>query len=215
VTARSIRRSVRAKYQALNDATPGITSCAWPDCRERMQEPLPSGTIERRIGILCWTHADAVTDAVLQQRVMAADHKHHDLNSEYDAQLARETEARERREAEEARMRAELGGHLGFVYYLRVGERVKIGFSTDVKRRMRQYPPGSQLLAVEPGDYGIELRRHRQFSGSRTDGREWFRPTPDLLEHIATMVASHGEPKRYAHHFRKSEGHPVTVSRSA
>lgn len=214
MTRRTIRRPVRARYEVLNDATPGVTACAWPDCSERMVEPLRSGPIERRIGILCWTHADAVTDAVLQQRALVAAHAHHDINAEYDEMRRREQEKARQRQEQEAITRKQLGGHLGFVYYLEVGERIKVGFSADLKRRMRQYPPGSRLLAIEPGDYDVELRRHRQFVGSKTEGREWFRPTSDLLEHIATLVAQHGEPKRYAHHYRKNVN-PVSVRRTA
>lgn len=213
---RTIRRTPTPKYQILNDATPGVTACAWPGCSERMQEPLRSGTVERRIGILCWTHADAVTDAVLEQRVLVADHTHHDLNAEYDEARRRENERRQRREEREATTRQQLGGHLGFVYYLEVGERIKVGFSSDLRKRMRQYPPGSRLLAIEPGDFDLEALRHKQFSGSRTDGREWFTPTSDLLDHIRTLVDMHGDAARYAHHYRRAERlSPVTVRRNA
>lgn len=108
----------------------------------------------------------------------------------------------ERYEAQKAALRQDRDG---FVYYLKVGERIKVGYSVDVKRRMRAYPPGSELLAVEPGDRDLETQRHRQFAGSLLDGREWFRPTPDLLELVAEIVSVHGEPKRFAHHYRRNQ----------
>jgi hypothetical protein len=117
----------------------------------------------------------------------------------------------ERHEAEKAALRQD---REGFVYYLRVGERLKIGYSVDVKRRMRAYPPGSDLLAVEPGDRALETQRHRQFAGSRTDGREWFRPTPDILDLVGEIVGTYGEPRRFAHHYRRNQ-QPVQVRRAS
>ena len=39
------------------------------------------------------------------------------------------------------------------VYYVRVNDRIKIGTSIDVKKRMEHYPPGSELLATERGSF--------------------------------------------------------------
>jgi hypothetical protein len=104
--------------------------------------------------------------------------------------------------------------HQADINRLQVGERLKIGYSADVKRRMRAYPPGSKLLAVEPGDLELERQRHQQFAGSRTDGREWFRPTPDLMELTRELVDVYGDPKRFAHHYRKNED-PVRIRRTS
>lgn len=79
---------------------------------------------------------------------------------------------------------------------------------------MRAYPPGSDLLAVEPGDRDLERQRHQQFTGSRTAGREWFRPTPDIFELVAEIVTTYGDPRRFAHHYRRNED-PVRIHRSA
>jgi len=201
----------------LNALTQGVTRCAWPGCRGRMQRPnlFPGEDKleENRYGVLCRVHAVDVAIAVIQDQV--------DINGvkEFFARLSTERVVRaaawkaedERYEAEKAALRQDRDG---FVYYLRVGERVKIGYSVDVKRRMRAYPPGSELLAVEPGDRELETKRHRQFSGSRTDGREWFRPTPDIFELTAEIVETYGEPARFAHHYRKTQ-QPMRISRSA
>jgi hypothetical protein len=159
---------------------------------------------ETRYGVLCSTHAVDVSIAVIQHE--------RDTNRmvEFFKQQSTEQAVRaahwraldEQYEAEKAALRQDRDG---FVYYLQVGERLKIGYSVDVKRRMRAYPPGCELLAVEPGDRDLETRRHRQFAGSRTDGREWFRPTPDILELVAEIVKTYGEPRRFAHHYRRNE----------
>lgn len=58
------------------------------------------------------------------------------------------------------------------VYYLRLGNRVKIGTSTDLPGRMLVVPH-EELLAFEFGSYKEERARHLQFAHARVVG-EWF-----------------------------------------
>jgi hypothetical protein len=158
----------------------------------------------KRYGVLCDTHAVDVAAAVLREQkmhvmIMGIFERQ---TTEQAVRFSESRGARERYEAVKADIRQDRDG---FVYYLMVGERLKIGYSVDVKQRMRAYPPGSELLAVEPGDRELETQRHRQFAGSRTDGREWFRPTPDILELVEEIVNTYGEPRHFAHHYRRNE----------
>lgn len=82
--------------------------------------------------------------------------------------------------------RAEKMGDKGYpvVYYLRVGDLIKIGTTRHLKNRVAGYPPGSELLVSEPGDVELERQRHSQFAGLLAAGREWFHPASVLIEHI-------------------------------
>jgi hypothetical protein len=82
----------------------------------------------------------------------------------------------------------------GFVYYVRSGGFIKIGWTSDLTKRMKGYPPDSLLLAVEPGTRQLETRRHRQFSHHRSHGREWYTMAPTLTHHIESVKAEHGTP---------------------
>lgn len=199
----------------LNAATPDRDRCAWPGCRERLEIPFPGNgeLLCNRYGVLCTTHAVDVAVAVIahQSDLNRVQQFFEQQTTERAVRAAKWKAEDERYEAEKVALRQD---REGFVYYLRVGERIKVGYSVDVKRRMRAYPPGSQLLAVEPGDRELETQRHRQFAGSRTDGREWFRPTPDILALAEEIVDTYGEPKRFAHHYRKNE-QPVRIRRTA
>jgi hypothetical protein len=73
------------------------------------------------------------------------------------------------------------------IYYVRVGDLIKIGWTTDLRTRLRAYGPARQLLATETGGSGLEAQRHREFNHLLVAGKEWFRPGSDLLEHIATI----------------------------
>lgn len=82
----------------------------------------------------------------------------------------------------------------GVVYYLRSGGYIKIGWASDLGKRMRSYPPDSLLLATHPGTKADESAAHRKFAVHRTHGREWFAMVAPLMQHIDRVRAEHGEP---------------------
>lgn len=85
----------------------------------------------------------------------------------------------------------------GIVYYVQIGDMVKIGTSVNLKQRLQTYPPNRRLLATEPGGYLLESERHAQFVKFRISG-EWFEPAPELLAHIAKLNRSRARPPRAA-----------------
>jgi hypothetical protein len=74
------------------------------------------------------------------------------------------------------------------IYYVRVGDRIKIGMTSQLTKRLAAYPPGSELLATEPGGEDVETERLRQFRHLLADRKEWFHPGEDLLAHIASLT---------------------------
>jgi hypothetical protein len=77
------------------------------------------------------------------------------------------------------------------VYYVRVGDLIKVGTTAQLAKRLASYPPDAELLAVEPGGEDVESRRHRQFSHLLARRKEWFHPGPDLLDHITKLSSRH------------------------
>ncbi|MFV8301278.1 hypothetical protein ACNQP7_31770 [Mycolicibacterium fortuitum] len=75
--------------------------------------------------------------------------------------------------------------HDPIVYYLKFGDRVKIGTSTNLRKRLLDIPH-DEVLAVEPGGPAMERCRHLQFANSRVNG-EWFSCGDDLMQHIETL----------------------------
>jgi hypothetical protein len=76
------------------------------------------------------------------------------------------------------------------VYYLQVGDMVKIGYTSNLPTRMRTYPPNSRLLAYESGGPALEAERHSEFAEELSAGREWFTPSDRLLAHISNIKAA-------------------------
>lgn len=72
-----------------------------------------------------------------------------------------------------------------FVYYMRIGNRVKIGWTTNLTTRLATINP-EELMTTEPGNRILENARHHQFKELRTHG-EWFRLEEPLIQHIEDL----------------------------
>ena len=83
------------------------------------------------------------------------------------------------------------------VYYVRIGEYVKIGTTGNLPQRLRQLRVSpDDLLAVEPGSVGVERARHHQFRSDRLHvRRENFHPSVALMEHIARLGGRESVPE--------------------
>lgn len=77
---------------------------------------------------------------------------------------------------------------LDIVYYLRFGDRVKIGTTTNPRQRFTAIRHEA-VLAFERGDRHVEHRRHEQFAAERAGTSEWFDLSPGLQAHIDTLAA--------------------------
>ena len=75
-----------------------------------------------------------------------------------------------------------------WVYFIRWGDRIKIGTSTDPKARARSLSLTEQaILLTIPGDHTTEHQLHAVFKDLRIDGTEWFHATTDLLTYIEDL----------------------------
>jgi hypothetical protein len=77
-------------------------------------------------------------------------------------------------------------GHLieGWIYYIRLDDKIKIGWTANLEKRLRSYPPHAEVVAEHPGTRADERDLHRSFKPSRAAGREWYYPTPEVMAHI-------------------------------
>lgn len=78
-----------------------------------------------------------------------------------------------------------------FVYFATRNGLIKIGCSKHPERRMSELD--AHLIATVPGGYELERSLHRRFDhirafGAGVDGREWFHPADELVEHIAALI---------------------------
>jgi hypothetical protein len=98
----------------------------------------------------------------------------------------------------EALSRADARVRVDIVYYLRLGDRIKIGTTYTPRSRFSALPH-DEVLAFERGDRRVEHRRHEQFAADRLGTSEWFRSSPALRQHIAQLAEGVESPwDRYA-----------------
>lgn len=146
--------------------------CAWENCHRRSSViyNLP----------ICDVHAELAHREVQRDRITADLHFAERFRIIDDA-----------REANRRRLDAGKPAHAGpvpgWVYYLLIGDTIKIGYTKDLTTRLTAYPPTAQLLAAEPGTLKTERERHSRFAVHLTHGREWFRDHPDIRAWIATL----------------------------
>jgi hypothetical protein len=79
------------------------------------------------------------------------------------------------------------------IYYLRYGDRIKIGTSGNPRRRIASLPH-DEVLGFERGGRALEQRRHAQFSLYRIPHTEWFESHDALLNHVAEVGSAGTDP---------------------
>lgn len=75
----------------------------------------------------------------------------------------------------------------GVVYFVELGDRIKIGFTTNLTSRLKTVP-AERVLATMPGTMRDEQAMHARFESARVY-REWFTKSPELLDFIETIAA--------------------------
>lgn len=90
-----------------------------------------------------------------------------------------------------------LPGAVGWTYFVRVGDAIKIGSATNFKRRLHALQTAHEkpieVLAVVPASIADEFAVHQLFAGIRTRG-EWFRADEELLYFIEGIKAEATNP---------------------
>jgi hypothetical protein len=74
----------------------------------------------------------------------------------------------------------------GWLYFIRFGDRVKIGYSTNPDARL-QALPHERVIGVIPGSRSDEAAWHKLLADFRVVG-EWFRADPTVLEVLERVV---------------------------
>lgn len=155
--------------------------CVWPECSGESRPGSPFWP-------LCVWHAHEIVRAVEE---ISPHSEYHDKWQEVAAAENQRVLDDRRRKSEVLKSR---GDHPGWIYYIQFGEQIKIGYSTDVYRRMRSLAANGVLLAVHPGTLKLERSLHRQFALLKVARNEYFADVPELRAHIDQVLAQFGEP---------------------
>lgn len=84
-----------------------------------------------------------------------------------------------------------VGGEQGFVYVVRFRDALKIGFSSDVDRRLRDVPHDEELARIPCTGRDLEAELHLKFAHLRipliSGSREWFKDTAEIRKYVRLM----------------------------
>lgn len=82
----------------------------------------------------------------------------------------------------------------GQIYFLRLNGLVKVGWSSDLPKRLKAYGPDVVLLCHYPGSRQDETLLHRQLRPYLAKGREWYEDCKLIEDEVARIVSKHGQP---------------------
>jgi len=143
------------------------------------------GAVPALDAIESWGY-DVHDPAVL--RVLRDFKRHLDMTGEIDREVFESMLADGAKREDEAALRAQAC----VVYFIRGHERVKIGTTSDLPKRlaaMAQLP--DTVMATLPGSYDLERQLHQQWAHCRIDQRsEWFHLTDELMAFIESIKAA-------------------------
>lgn len=150
--------------------------CIWPGCEKIKCHELMVCDAHRQV---IATYQDPYSRAI--QRRME------------ESQRKREENAAAVNRGEKIDKHARTGG---YVYFVRIDDLIKIGYSTQPYQRLRAYPPNAEVLGVFPGTKELEADLHGRFRFALKKGREWFRVADEITEYVNEMVAHYGPPDK-------------------
>lgn len=157
--------------------------CVWPGCNGFKMRGLP----------ICVDHAVQVWGVIQdddEQRSRAQQSR--TIQQRYRQYQEATKEAAEQRRRDQ--IRESRKNQPGWIYFLRWQDQIKIGYTTNIERRLSEYAPGAELVALHPGTPQTERGYHQRFGKHRIGGREWYRPAQDILDHCERVIAEYGPP---------------------
>ncbi len=78
----------------------------------------------------------------------------------------------------------------GYVYFIRFGHRVKVGFTENPNRRLGELPH-EEVIGVVSGTREDEMAWHALLTDFRVTG-EWYQAEPEVMAQIRSVVAKAG-----------------------
>lgn len=181
------RSAARAKRRAAE-----WTTCLVPGCTLMCPAELQDG-IEFPI---CSIHAAAVWENVERQLNSRNAEMFEALGA---LQARREAIRSEERKAdaierEERAAKVRKPDAQGWIYYVRANGLIKVGWTSDLERRLRAYGANAEILAHYEARRSEEAALHRQLAPSRAKGREWYHDDPIVQAFIYRATREHGQP---------------------
>lgn len=112
------------------------------------------------------------------------------------ADLREELEKRRKREEAEEQA-AFMAREDGDIYFVRIGDLIKVGWTRDLWSRLKSYGASAELLVSYPATRQDETNLHRQLTPARAKGREWYEDGQVVAMFIGEALAKYGPPETF------------------
>ena len=99
-----------------------------------------------------------------------------------DIQVALTIAEQEERKAADRAKQIELAKTHGWIYFLELDDKIKVGWTANLAQRLKSYPPHARMVVEYEGTRADERDLHRTLRVSLVAGREWYARTPQVLE---------------------------------
>jgi hypothetical protein len=81
---------------------------------------------------------------------------------------------------------------LGWIYFLKVDDAIKVGYTKNLAQRQGQYPPNAFLIWAHRGTKADEKVHHSLLHLHLKHGREWFTDCDEVHDYIKTLHSAQG-----------------------
>lgn len=121
--------------------------------------------------LVCWQHSLRIWE-----RVQTAH-----LKSAGSAITTESADARAARQEAERKKRTQTSLTPGWIYFLELDDKIKVGWTSNLQNRLKDYPPHARMVVEYPATRADERDLHRTLRLSLAAGREWYARTPQVL----------------------------------
>lgn len=113
------------------------------------------------------------------------------------------------REVAERKRRTEVSLSPGWIYFLELDDKIKVGWTSNLANRLKSYPPHARMVVEYPATRADERDLHRTLRTELVAGREWYGRTPLVLG--CMREAQLAEDKRRAAEYSSRITRPAAV----
>lgn len=170
--------------------------CVVPGCGEEItvgvfRNVQPSNRRDPSLELpICFRHAAVVVEMMLP--ALAREGRF----VEAIADLNEERAKRQKREEVDRQARF-MARENGDIYFVRVGDLVKVGWTRNLWSRLKSYGASAELLVSYPATRQDETNLHRQLTPARAKGREWYEDGAVIAHFIDEALTKYGPPEQF------------------
>lgn len=85
----------------------------------------------------------------------------------------------------------------GDIYFVRLGELIKVGWTRDLWSRIKSYGASAELLVCYPATRDDETNLHRQLRPALAKGREWYHDDDVIAHFMREALEKYGPPETF------------------